>query len=498
MSDLRFKPQAIMKMAIEAMRQSVDESRGDGKATPKVGAVLLKPGAAPHSTAYRGELRDGDHAEYTLLERKNRDQKLDGCVLFTTLEPCAPGARHYPKVSCAERIVFARIKEVWVGIEDPDPTVGGKGIKYLQGNGVTIHMFDREFQQEIREFNKVFLAQALDRAAEAEAEKPTTVTLSNFENASADAALGDLSGEAMKQYRTLAKITETVGSTAFNRRLTQQGLLKPEKERLIPTGFGLLLFGKEPRTTMPQAGVLGTIHYSDGKEEPKDFDGPQVLAPEQALEWLRDKLPNPISRSGARRRETNEALFELTREGIVNAIVHRDYSIEGAKCQLLVTPDTIVVKSPGRPIKPITLEQLQSFNAPMLSRNPVLHYVFAKMDLAEERGLGLKSMMNRAAEANLPLPKYSWEDPYLVLTLYRTAESATRTLQQSVICKLTAEELKGWTFLRGRTSTTQSEYARHLGVVPRTAQRHLTHFVELGLLRRIGRGPATEYRIVGH
>ncbi len=65
MSDLRFKPQAIMKMAIEAMRQSVDESRGDGKATPKVGAVLLKPGSGIADRAYRGELRDGDHAEYT-------------------------------------------------------------------------------------------------------------------------------------------------------------------------------------------------------------------------------------------------------------------------------------------------------------------------------------------------------------------------------------------------------------------------------------------------
>ena len=153
MSDLRFKPQAIMKMAVEAMRLSVDESRRDGKATPKVGAVLLKPDPPWHVTAHRGELRDGDHAEYTLLERKNRDQKLDGCVLFSTLEPCAPGARNRPKISCAERIVLARIKEVWVGIEDPDPTVGGKGIKYLRDNGVTIHMFDREFQQEIREFN---------------------------------------------------------------------------------------------------------------------------------------------------------------------------------------------------------------------------------------------------------------------------------------------------------------------------------------------------------
>ena len=138
---------------------------------------------------------------------------------------------------------------------------------------------------------------------------------------------------------------------------------------------------------MPQAGLLGTIHFADGTEEPKDFDGPQVLAPEQALQWLRDKLPNPIERSAARRRQANEALFELVREGVVNALVHRDYAIEGAKCQLLVTPDTITVKSPGKPVEPITLEQMQSFNAPMLSRNPVLHYVFARMELAEERGL---------------------------------------------------------------------------------------------------------------
>ena len=59
-----------------------------------------------------------------MFERKNRKTKLDGLILFTTLEPCAPGARNHPKLSCAERIVNARISEVWVGFEDPDPSVG--------------------------------------------------------------------------------------------------------------------------------------------------------------------------------------------------------------------------------------------------------------------------------------------------------------------------------------------------------------------------------------
>jgi len=121
-----------------------------------VGAALRK-GDGTVETSCRCELRYGDHAEYTLLERKNRDQKLDDAFLFTTLEPCAPGSRRHPKLSCAERIVLARIKEVWVGIEDPDPTVDRKGIKYLQDKGVTVRMFDRDLQEEIQEANKDFI-----------------------------------------------------------------------------------------------------------------------------------------------------------------------------------------------------------------------------------------------------------------------------------------------------------------------------------------------------
>jgi ATP-dependent DNA helicase RecG len=93
-----------MAMAIEVMMKSIQEPRDD-KVSPKVGAVLIKP-SGEIETAFRGELRNGDHAEFTLLERKNRSVPLDGSILFATLEPCAPGARKHPKLSCAERIVM--------------------------------------------------------------------------------------------------------------------------------------------------------------------------------------------------------------------------------------------------------------------------------------------------------------------------------------------------------------------------------------------------------
>ena len=484
-----------MEQAIEVMRQSVHEPRKDDKATPKVGVVLRKADGTIE-TGCRGELRYGDHAEFTLLERKNRANKLDGSVLFATLEPCAPDSRHPPKMSCAERIVLARIKEVWVGLEDPDPTVDRKGIKYLQDEGVTVHMFERDLQEIIQEENKEFLAQALERAAAAKEEKPKTVTLSPLEGAFAAAVTEDFSTEALEQYRSIAKIEDKVGSASFNRRLVQQGLLQQEDGRFSPTGFGLLLFGKEPRAVMRQAGLLATIHYADGREEPRNFDGPMVMIPGQLQKWLDDKLPNVIDRSRMQRRQLPALPFEMVREAVVNGLIHRDYDIRQAKCQLVITVDTITVKSPGGPLPPITLEQLQAFNAPMLSRNPELHYVFARMEMAEERGLGIKSLKNRAVQLGLPLPKYGFQDPYLVLTLFRNPEAAARALSQEALNSLSKAEQKGWQWLSTRGTITSSEYARAMGIPNRTALNHLKRFAELGLLRRAGAGPSTRYDVL--
>ena len=492
----RFDSRELMELAVEVMGQSLSEPRDDGKASPLVGAILWKPDGTVE-TAFRSELRDGDHAEYTLLERKNRSSRLDDAVLFSTLEPCAPGSRRNPKLSCAERIVLTRIKEVWIGIEDPDPTVDRKGIKYLQDHGVQVHIFDRDLQEVIQEKNRGFIHQAEERAAEAREEKEgQPVVLSDLEAGIAAMQLRDIRTDALEAYRDAIGASDEVASEEFRRRLMLQGLLQEQEQKHVPTGFGLLLFGEEPRIRLPQAGLLGTIHYPDGREEMRDFDGPAIEAPEQAIQWLKDKLPNPISRAQARRKEVKETLYELLREGIVNALVHRDYGIEGAKCQLVARPDKIKVLSPGLPVEPITLEQLQAFDAPMLSRNPVLHFVFARMKLAEERGLGLKSMKSRALADGLPLPAYSYQAPYVVLTLYQEAHAAIPEGRGDILGQLSEAERAGWAWLVTRDKVTTAEYQEAMGLPNRTAKNHMKKLTELGLLKRVGAGRATRYEVV--
>ena len=356
-------------------------------------------------------------------------------------------------------------------------------------------MFERDLQEEIQKANIDFIRQALERAAAEEEKKPEIISLSNLENPFAASTITDFSDEALQKYREIAHINDQVGSAPFNQRLLQQGLLRQYNGQLTPTGFGLLLFGKEPRTSLPQAGLLGTVHYPNGKEEARDFDGPLVLVPAQVEAWLRDKLPAVLDRSQMQRREIPALPFEMLREAIVNALVHRDYDIREGKCQLVVVSDTVVVKSPGGPLPPIKLEQLQEFIAPMLNRNPELHYVFAKMDMAEERGLGLRSLKNCAQEVNLPLPRYSWENPYLVLTIFRSREAVSSTLKPEVLQSLTESEQRGWQWLSTTNRTKSSQYAKAMRMDDRTARRHLNHFLKLGLVKKSGSGPSTEYEV---
>ena len=407
------------------------------------------------------------------------------------------GATSAPKLSCANRIVLARIKEVWIGIGDPDPTVDRKGIKHLENAGITVHMFDRDLQEIIRSENKVFLEQALERAQVSSEKSIKDNSLSTLESVSEDTSvIDDLSVKALNQYRSIAWIKAKVGTEAFNRRLLQQGLLKEKDKQLSPTGFGILLFSNEPRTVMPQAAILATIHYPDDTEETKDFDAAMVLIPEQVESWLRDKLPNVNDRSTMQRKKSPSIPFEIIREAVVNALIHRDYDIKEAKCQLLVTADTITVKSPGSPLPSITLEQLQSFNAPMLSRNPGLHYVFAQMHMAEERGLGLRSLKSQAEKHGLPLPRYSFEDPYLVLTLYRNPQGALNELPQTGAENLNVDEQAAWQFINTRDSITSRELMEELEFDERKAQRVLKKLIELNQLRKLGKGPATSYEMI--
>src|SRR5262245_22514307 len=94
----------FMQMAIELATRG--KSTPDGK-DPFVGAVVVKNGQLLAS-AYRGETKEGRHAEYVVLEKKLRRKDLIGATIYTTLEPCT--TRGPEKIPCADRIASRGIE----------------------------------------------------------------------------------------------------------------------------------------------------------------------------------------------------------------------------------------------------------------------------------------------------------------------------------------------------------------------------------------------------
>ena len=153
-TDKREAPKHYMELAVKVMKLSIQE-RNQSDPSPYVGAVLVFPDGEVN-TAYRGQFREGDHAEYTVLDKMNRHRDLSECWLFATLEPCAPGARKFPKLSCANRIVNARVPKLWFGVQELNTNASG-GRQYHENMGVEVRQFDKELLNEIKICNKDIL-----------------------------------------------------------------------------------------------------------------------------------------------------------------------------------------------------------------------------------------------------------------------------------------------------------------------------------------------------
>ncbi len=486
----KYTPIELMNLAILESYKSIPEHID--KLDPLVGAIITDTEGEILATAHRGELRIGEHCEYTLIERKLKDQNLSNCTLYVTLEPCIDEVRNQPKRGCSTHIIKSRISTVYIGMRDPNPKIENEGVKFLIEKGIKVIDFPAHLEAVIRESNASFIKEKELEQMQlkvVKSEKPITY----LQKPMLSSNINEFDEHTVKQFLQFSGATFSYPSEDFNQwSISFEITNKDYQGNLNPTRLGLILFGKNVENIYPQTLFKVEIDYGNNNIEIKDFGGPIVNQLSQILLYIKDKaLKLTINRSQGIREINVDFPPEILREAIANAIIHRDYENEGSTNYLYISSEKIVVRSPGNPEKPLTLEDFRSFDTPSISRNPKIMFVFNKMKLAEQRGIGLRNM-KKLSELGFPLPIFELKAQMFQITFGRTPNFLPN-FKGVESTKISAEDKLGLLFIQENKEISVSDYSNHFKLEIKTANRRLNSLVKKGLIVQIGENKGTKY-----
>ena len=115
---------------------------------------------------------------------------------------------------------------------------------------------------------------------------------------------------------------------------------------------------------------------------------------------------------------SDRAIFE----GLVNHLIHRDYTVMGGEVHIDIYDDRVELVSPGAMLDGTQIQDRDIYKVPSMRRNPVIADVFTQLDYMEKRGSGLRKM--RELTEKLPNflqgkePQYQTEATSFYTTFY--------------------------------------------------------------------------------
>jgi len=130
-----------------AMRLAL-KGKGSTSPNPMVGALVVKNGRIVGAGYH--EKAGFAHAEVIALDEAANLAK--GATLYVTLEPCTHFGRTPP---CVDRIIKSGIKEVIVGMIDPNPLNNGRGINIIKQHKIKVKVGFLE--DKLKEINEAFI-----------------------------------------------------------------------------------------------------------------------------------------------------------------------------------------------------------------------------------------------------------------------------------------------------------------------------------------------------
>ena len=309
-----------------------------------------------------------------------------------------------------------------------------------------------------------------------------------------EATLDDLDEERVKEY--IERIRRARPNARFAADLPQMlkdlNVLREVDGVLRPTLAGVLVFGQDPQHFEPQLVITFLQYFGTGYEkgprgerfmDNRKFEGPLPQMIDDTVNYVISRLAKSSLIDGLFRRDIPEYPEEAVREAVVNAVAHRDYShfVRGSYIQIRLFADRLEVHSPGGLYGKVTVDTLDDQSS---TRNRVLMRILVDLHVIENRGSGIRSMVDAMRAASLGPPVFDDRRASFCVTFRSVSLMGPQEvawLNQFSALPLNDHQRVALVCLRLNDRITNSDYRRLNSVDVALATRELRGLVEAGL-----------------
>jgi ATP-dependent DNA helicase RecG len=248
------------------------------------------------------------------------------------------------------------------------------------------------------------------------------------------------------QFRTDFKYPEDFNEIAFNNLIRRLGIthtgIKEDllhnlgmgkiNEIFLINNVGILFFGKNRQNYLRQAYITCVLYKGQNRVkvlDRKDFRDDPVTDYENSFKFLQQHLRLEYEiKTGGPRIEIPEIPYEALREGLLNAIMHRDYLEEGARVMVEIFDNRVEISNPGE-----LLFDKARFGRTSIARNPVIFDLFYRLGLIEKIGSGINRIRDAIAERGLNV-KFEIDDFFtIIFQRHQSMKEYTTSLKKAQV-----------------------------------------------------------------
>ncbi len=177
--------------------------------------------------------------------------------------------------------------------------------------------------------------------------------------------------------------------------------------KLLFRNAGVLFFAKNVRRFFPQAYTTCLLCRGRDKVhilDRKDFSEGIVRDIEDALRFIERNTRTAYRIEGLKRQEVPEYPVNALREGITNAVMHRDYFEIGSNVFVEIYSNRIEISNPGGLPRGLNRKRLGTLS---VRRNPIVADLLHRIDFIEKAGTGIQRMKEAARDHLCPPPVFN-------------------------------------------------------------------------------------------